>query len=1442
MPETILALALIALTGQAEIRNDRGILWDTDDPTEGVKVLPVSESTWRSGAMQTTRFNINELKWTAPDTFLLEYGVPCDFSDSNLLKKIDGSVDAPYRITNGRLEFQTGTKGASLIIGARPQRESIPPMRIGAFYGKNILEHLFMEITADNGSLEETEWQLSFFNMRRFSYDVRNPFKIKGKGIQKYTLDLGYLRNLIAQVNKGGIRLTCLTKNITAKLHSLKIAPKSEDIAWRYEFNLPFMPEKGQLTLMNLSNAFELYINGKKIAEGNRISKNIHRTFNLMPYLKKGKNVIALQYRFAVLWSIGTDPVVLYAEGAAVAPDGTVQHILSSPEWRYTFQVPATGWLNADFNTAGWQIPKTGKASAVGVFTTRHGKQTGFNGRNPAHMGILMDLAPQGRKYPVYDKGEKAVYALNLPSAIKNVNGSLRIVNAETDRTVAEQTFTEKQKTLALNVEAPGAYRLFWTIRQNGKTVDSRKMELIIAGPIEQKQIPYKDFEKELRKKLKLVETVDFTKKNPSPLEFIDFRRIPLKNGESSIVTRNGLTYRETGSSQQDSYSFRLHQLELGVPYLIEVTVPDDRDRYIYCRIIESYLAPFENNSSNGAAGMPAASGTSATGGDFPLTGKTKTIRFLHVPGSTRATVTIMNGAFTEYKSAAAAIKAEIYRFSDGIPSLKRPESGRIYGQHTERPLHAFWTAAHNVAEANISCNFNGHVDAWINNYRSLKTYIQLMRFKGENAVMQGTYMYRFGIPIDKYCEKSGNDEFDLHLLFAKMYKQNGIHHFMSIEYLHPQHLYTDGTVQEVSDRQIWNKKARGIYSVDKNGNQVGPCGGGEGLNPFSKQFQNGFKNMMRDLYQRYDGLGIDGLYVIAGNWWSPAISAGLMKHISTKDISFDDDTIEQFEHDTGIHLNANAPGKERFMKRYQLLTGKYNAQWYEWRVRKMRTFLEEIRKIVTSGKDKWRMMIMLSANSVGEASPFEVITAGSAERNQYFARKMEESGYRHSLYKDKGITLLPNLDSQVYGTFSDLPKFRGKNTNTGTLAIVKEQNGVVYTASLNELGSCRYGKQPWWWESNTFTGSVKRPAGEFAFAKEITTTRKFLPQFMVDNWMDNQLCLSHDDQYRRFLQAYFATPLKNFLPAQKIRGTDAMIADNYLRLVNATTHEIRGRLEFPGTFRELVMERDYNKSAEITLRPMDQLVFRSSGSAADFKGSFHFTPEVENELLQTASDLLKEESIRQRVAPEAWDALKTEFAEKDPYKLWHRLKDYEIASQATAFYETKHFMENQRKLLAQLEKNGIARINAAGKELTDRKGNLWLADQKYTGFGAFGNEFAQTGHRDPSKPVKNADYPEVFFTEAFGTSVFYTIPLPTGKYTVELLAAETYPPNAAKGRIFHAAVNGSWKVFDLYKLSPGFLHEAKQSWNITVKSGTPVSIELKGEVGLNGIIIRKQK
>ena len=108
---------------------------------------------------------------------------------------------------------------------------------------------------------------------------------------------------------------------------------------------------------------------------------------------------------------------------------------------------------------------------------------------------------------------------------------------------------------------------------------------------------------------------------------------------------------------------------------------------------------------------------------------------------------------------------------------------------------------------------------------------------------------------------------------------------------------------------------------------------------------------------------------------------------------------------------------------------------------------------------------------------------------------------------------------------------------------------------------------------------------------------------------------------------------------------------------------------------------------------------------------------------------------------------------------------------------------------------------------------------------------------------MKNTGVPEIFTTEAYGTQMFYQIPLPDGRYTVKIHFAETYEPNRENGRIFHLQVGGtSRKNLNPVQLGGGFQAAASASWeHVNVKRGW-LTIKAGGNPAINGIEIFKEE
>jgi hypothetical protein len=102
-------------------------------------------------------------------------------------------------------------------------------------------------------------------------------------------------------------------------------------------------------------------------------------------------------------------------------------------------------------------------------------------------------------------------------------------------------------------------------------------------------------------------------------------------------------------------------------------------------------------------------------------------------------------------------------------------------------------------------------------------------------------------------------------------------------------------------------------------------------------------------------------------------------------------------------------------------------------------------------------------------------------------------------------------------------------------------------------------------------------------------------------------------------------------------------------------------------------------------------------------------------------------------------------------------------------------------------------RINTGGGSVTDSSGNVWAADNYFTG----GN----TDNQAVGRTISGTSTPSLYQDERWGNST-YNIPIPNGTYDVRLHFAEIYQPCFFTGcRLFNVNVNGSRFLtnFDIY-------------------------------------------
>ena len=567
------------------------------------------------------------------------------------------------------------------------------------------------------------------------------------------------------------------------------------------------------------------------------------------------------------------------------------------------------------------------------------------------------------------------------------------------------------------------------------------------------------------KKRLRLVQKIDCTDPNPAPDTFLDHTgRIskPALN-VGKVVTRNGMTYRETGRGLLDYFCYKLDLPSTGEAMIAELVIPDDADRYIYSAVLETIPVGMEHNTPPvGSKAWPNASGTVSTGDLYPLSNGKKKFRYVFFPGTKNTTLLVQNG---RVGIPAAVCEINIYAVEGGLPALKLPKTDRTYGNHNERLIFNAWGSYRDAVAYGTEAHLVQYYDgAWLNAYRAIARKIQFLRFQGHNASVEGAYMYENGVFSSRHSRSVlNNDRFDYYYALLKLYRHNNIKTFVGFEYMRSSALDAMGAF-DTTDAQVHAGRKRSVYMIDRFGRQVIGYNG-MGLNCMNPVVWWSVTDLLKELYARYDGVGdVEGLVTLNGSWWLPGFPS--YSNMEAAEVGYDDDSVEQFEKETGVRLNLPRTGIERFAARYELLTGKYREQWFGWRGRKIREKLLEMRQIVSSGKQKWKLFSW-PAKATAERNAFNTSGIRPQVRDEYMARIQREAGFPQELYGtppgDSKTTLISictgatptAAPANFTGKTMRLPSTAPDSTRTSApMRTPRKGGGGVPTTSRSTIGN----------------------------------------------------------------------------------------------------------------------------------------------------------------------------------------------------------------------------------------------------------------------------------------------------------------------------------------------------------------------------------------------------
>ncbi len=1433
----------------------------------GINVIPKHESRWKSKVMlYPGRVTDKDRAWTDSDFFTYEFGEPCIFT-KDWIKKHGYCENGKYKIKNGEMVFKTGRKGFSFSFGPKPNEflepNSKPSLRFGAAWGKALKDRYRIKMELQqNASL--TNWE---FCTTSFYKNLKNKkFQIKGKGEHVFESDVGFVRNLMdSKARRGmcGFRLKCLTPGVTVKIKSIKIAPSSALVYFRKSFALPEKPVMAHASFQ-ASEAYDLYINGKKVSSGTHIyPAGTIKTVDLLPYLRKGPNIIAFKREF-ISWS-GGKPEWLF-EGVCIEKNGKIIRLLGDKSWKCSLAAKK-GWTSLKYNDSSWKKPKLCLGIKGITMNPTADRRFFYTGIDPRHMGMLK-TSPYKRQYPVFNYKEPARFELELPSGVKGrYVPELKVYKAGTDELVEaiKASGVSRQGGLihyVFNVKGKkvGPYRLEWILKNiKGKEIEKRLDEMIVAGAIEQDEVPLADFENEFNKRLKLIKHIDCAAPISSNEEFLDHSGMyhRKKTNKGKVVFANGMKYRETGPNSYDYFAYRLHLKDLGKPVLVEIIVPDDKKRYIYSGIVQQFPVAFKNNPQDGSRSHYSATGSAYTGVNFPLSFKKKKIRYIYYPASQCSAVVVMTG-FTG--SPAAACEINIYEIKGGLPALIVPETERMFGSHNERMSVMMQTLGmiEHPLMGDRRVRLNGHRDAWFHWYKAIERKIKLLRFQGRNMTVEGAYMYyRSEYPSLKHSGDVSNQELDPLFLAVKMYNKNSIKCMLGMEYMASPQIFVSG-IDNVSDRKMWNGK-EGLHLVDKYGRQI-TSHSKSGINFLAPAMRDMFLDCVSEIYRRYSKAGkVSGMFLVSGRWWMPGFTQGNYADIANVDVGYGDYTVGLFEKETGINLNITDKSPRRFQKRHKKLMGEFQTKWLSWRSKKIKDFCNQIAGRIQCEKEKWRLYIY-PAFKVNNNSPFMPNQGSKEARNNYMESRYKESGFPLGWYKgNENITIVIGLRTWAkyrYPESSHLP-LHGWNTNRGSRKIVKDF-GAVYlkTDGLDEVDSPADAAKKWLWKHTSRGVFMPRGIEENAMWEYVNVISSSIPNVIFYSWLDCNMDTGFSSQLRRFCKSYYVTPPINFteLPEKNSRGVMAQSGEYkgkvYLRLINNTPFKIKGRIKVDASsLRDLVYDRKLNASGgsglySIIMLPNDIRIIALKDSKSPIKCNFVMLKKENKRIIAQAEYILSQKNYCREIPGDMLKKISKAMSKNDAFAVYGLLQDFEVQSKIQGIKKNQKYLENQKIFDENLKKGRARIICASPTKYIDSNGNHWLPDQSYTKCGAYGNIGANFADRG-ALPIEGTDLDRIYQTEAYGGHVKYKIPVPKGKYNLYIHFAETYVKNKRPGcrqitvKIEHKTRP---RKVDPFVLAGGWAKPYVMTIrNVPVNDGM-LDIEMIGGVGVSGIEVERGK
>lgn len=821
-------------------------------------------------------------------------------------------------------------------------------------------------------SLPESDWVFSSGDE-----PLRKAFQVKGQAWQVVDVPL------VADEPIWAVSLETTQPENQIEIDWIRIEAAYPRWYFRKTLSLDEAPRDAALVIL-CAPAYTLYVNGRRVQEGDNVSARMYETVDCKGIFRKGVNTIAVEVRGTPHYSPRARGL-LALEGIVRYHSGRYTRICTDESWRAR-SVPAAGWYRADFGAAKWPAAVVREPLSQSQLAHQRDQDSWGFFIGPPYFGMI-DVALTGRRQPIWDAGETVELTVTVPTPTgwPEVKQTVEyvLIDSLTGKSVGDGRLTRPETKGAFNAFSfrkrlgrEGPYFLHFALHDpNGALLDERYYEIVLVGAVKQRKTLGRHPEDGM--KLELVDKIDCSNlRDPHEFKegpYVSGRWVRSQGGKlgsrltvlanrwrSAVITTKAGGFRATGNTPYSWFGYTFKVKNPGRPHLLVVGYPDDGYRCANVLVVEKHGHRGLCNDLTGKLGQPRTAAAVYTGGRYGTSGKQQRLYQVFWPVTEEAAVIIYKGIST---LPAAASNILIYEIKGDLPMLARMGSeNRLFGPHFAElgaiPLR-YYSGPHGLAfvENLWRMPYLGFLTDW---YITIENLVKHLRFLGCNGCVAGVYDGTQPFYPSKSALAVGWNgrvfapREDMWALLARMFAANEMQVILNLQFqatprMLSQDVYSDYEVAAMAAPTLRQLSSRGTQSK-------GRAGGVGGFNAFHPAFSQEMLRVVGELCDRYKGLpGIAGIGQIAGGGWGPHIVAGSGVLAKPSFWGYGDATLKAFESESGIRVPVQSGDPARFGKRMQWLLRNKPLQWSSWRNRKLAALHMAIRDRIAGADSQWR-------------------------------------------------------------------------------------------------------------------------------------------------------------------------------------------------------------------------------------------------------------------------------------------------------------------------------------------------------------------------------------------------------------------------------------------------------------------------------------------------------